>query len=290
MSDLAYVNGIFQPIDQAKISIDDRGLQFGDSVYEVIKAFAGHPFLMSEHFARLKDGLNYLSIPIIHFWADLPTIVTDGLARTAHPESLVYIQITRGAQDRSLIYRKNLTPNIIITFRKFNEDHVRELRETGVKVCTRPDIRWGHCHIKTTNLLGNVLLRNEAADRDCYEAILYKPDFTVTEACSSSVFFVRNNTIFTAPLSTNILPGVNRNYVVSSVAPRLGISINETNSTINDLEHADEVFITSTSVALLPVVSIDNKCIADGKPGPIASALLDLMIEDCYKPKNISLP
>lgn len=278
-ADLAYVNGVFSPLSQATISINDRGLLFGDAVYEVIKAFSGQPFLLTEHLLRLQDGLDYLGISAEDILGDIPDIISQGLARTRFEETLIHIQISRGSQERNLIYPKDLRPNIFLTFRQVSPESILPLRKHGVSVITQPDIRWEHCNIKSTNLLGNVLLRNLAAEKGCYEAILLSPSGTITEACSSSVFIVKDQTVITTPLSENILPGVNRSFLVNQIAPSLKIPVREEEFNLQSALHADEVFLTATTIILLSVVNIDGHIIGNGQPGPLAQKLLAAMLE-----------
>lgn len=273
MTDLAYVNGQFLPAENAVISINDRGLQFGDSVYEVIKAYGDKPVLMKEHILRLERSAKALGISLEGVVEEIDRLVPEGLKQTAFPQTIIYIQLTRGTQPRNLIVDKTIKPNLIATFRPYGLD-LTSMRSNGIKVSLYPDIRWGHCDLKTTNLLGNVLMKNKANDEGCFEAILYTDDGRVSEACSSSVFVVKNGVLLTTPASENILPGVNRKYVIDTVAPQLGIPVREEHTLKDDLFTADEVFLTSTTFLVMPVIEVAGQQIANGEPGSVTMSLV----------------
>jgi D-alanine transaminase len=274
LSDLAYINGLFEPLESAKISINDRGLLFGDAVYEVVKAFGPCAFLLENHLERLRNGLDMLGIPAEELLQELPGIISQGIEMTKFKETLVYIQVSRGTQERSLIFKEGLIPNTFLTFRSVSSGGFQVMQDTGIAVVSRPDIRWTYCHIKSTNLLSNVLLRNDAVRHGAYEAILVNAKGNITEASSSSVFIVEDNSIITTPLSQHILPGVSRCLIVNDIAPSLGIPIREEDFSVERAIKAQEVFITATTIVLLPVTNIDNHVIGNGQPGPVAGTLL----------------
>jgi len=269
MRNLAYVNGVFCDIEDAKISINDRGFLFGDAVYEVCQAFGKYPFLFQDHMERLERGCRDLSIPTGTWFKELPSVVGMGLERTAFSETTIYIQVTRGEHPRNSIYPPDLKPNIVATFREYESDAAQK-RKMGVPVSTCRDIRWDFCSIKTTNLLGNILMKNKAHQAGKFEAILLLEDKTVTEASTASVFIVKNGELHTSPVSMNILPGVNRKHVVDRIAPELGIKVQERSFHLHELLAADEVFLTSTTFLVMPIVDVDDQIIGDGKPGPVA--------------------
>ncbi len=274
MPDLCYLNGEFGPLNEAKISINDRGLLFGDSIYEVVCAYGEKPFLLSEHLTRLQVGLSALEISANNFLRSLPSILDEGLKRAKFQKTLIYIQVTRGVQERQLTYHKQLAPTCIVTFREFLEHSIEEKRKQGVAICLRPDIRWAYCHLKTTNLLANVILRNDAAKNNFFEAALIGNTNAITEGTSSSVFMILNNIIFAPPLTQEILPGVYRDHLQKTLAPQAGITVSEKAFTAEELKVADEVFITSTTIQIMPVVRIEDHIIGTGTPGPITRKLI----------------
>ena len=277
MPDIAYVNGQFSPLKSATISINDRSVLFGDSVYEVIVAYGTILFLFEEHITRLRRGCEALRIPEEPWLLNLENIVTRGLKDAGYENTVIYIQITRGVEPRNLVYGENLSPTIIVTFRELPTDR-DDHRTRGVKVCTKPDIRWSYCNLKTTNLLGNVLMKNEAAEEGFFEALLVKPDGTITEGCSSSLFSVIDGTLHTPPLSPSLLPGVNREFVISVVAPELGITVREEPLSLKELHtNADELFLTSTTFLGVPVTQVDGSLVKDGTPGPVTKQVVAQM-------------
>ncbi len=273
MADIAYVNGEFSPLTLAKISISDRGLLFGDAVYEVIRAFNGNLFLGEQHFERLRESLQGIKLDAAECLAKLPGVIAETLRRNAAKEALVYIQISRGTQPRNLIFDSSLTPNVIVTVRDYHDTFERERRE-GISVGLAPDIRWRGAALKTTNLLPNVLLRNEAREQGHFEMALYDSDNQITECCSSSLFIIENGGLVIPPLTEAILPGVGRQYILTTLAPQLGLTVTEEPISRTRLVKAAEIFITATNYHLVPVVRVENHVIANGKPGEITKKLI----------------
>lgn len=285
MPDLAYVNGSFLDTNDAAVSINDRGFLFGDAVYEVLRAYGSKPFLVSEHIARLRDGCTTLGIEAEEFISVLPNILRDGLQRSGYSETMIYVHVSRGVQPRNLIYPENLKPTCVVSFRE-TRDEAKEKRSTGVAICLRPDVRWGYCNLKTTNLLPNVIYRNEAHRSGFYEAALYNEDQTVSECCSATLFIIKSGAIITPPHSPAILPGVSRNDLVHYIAPRVKIPVTERSFTVAELLAADEVFITATSFYLLPVVRVETTVIGNGQPGPITNQLMSAIAQRIAEARN----
>ncbi len=273
---LANVAGHILPLAEAKVSALDRGFLFGDAVYEVLRVYGGRPFLPDEHFARLARSLAAIRIGGIDL-ARLRQRMTDTIAAGPFAEALVYIQITRGSAPRSHPFPTDATPLEFLFVKHFDDPYV-EAREHGTSVILQPDIRWGRCDIKSTDLLGNVLAMQAAKEAGCTEALLYLPDGTLTEASHSSLFGVVDGQLVTAPHGTSILPGVTRDLIVT-LARKHDISVCERNLTRAELSAIGEIFLSGTTAEVLPVVRIDGQLVADGRPGPITRRLLMLFRE-----------
>jgi D-alanine transaminase len=266
----AFLNGRFLPLAEATISIEDRGFQFGDGVYEVIRTYRGQPFKLNAHLARLDRSAQAIDLrqPFSSDqWADY---VKEGLRLAAFPEAKIYVQITRGTAPRDHAYAPDLQPTVLMTIRELQPLNAG-IQANGVAVITMKDIRWGRCDIKSINLLANVLARQQAKDRGVFEAILVR-DGQVTEGAVSNVFIVRDRNLFTAPEGAWILSGVTRE-VVLDLARHEGLTVQERYCSEQELLEATEVFLSGTTVEILAVVQIDGKPIGRGQPGPVTLSL-----------------
>ncbi|MCY3727856.1 MAG: D-amino acid aminotransferase [Nitrospira sp.] len=266
MSDIAYVNGHFSALEEATIPIEDRGFQFGDGVYEVVRTYGGVPFRLYDHLSRLESSARAVSIPVPLSRTDWEALIREGVERSEFPSCLVYIQLTRGVAPRSHLFPGSAKPTVVMTFREIPEtDGV--LRQQGVSAVTLPDLRWGRCSIKSLNLLANVLAKQEASDAGAKEAILVK-DGLVTEGCSSNVCLVRAGSIITPPLSDQLLAGVTR-AVVLELARKRGITVDEREVPEAELTRADELFLIGTTIEVLPVFALNGVPVRDRMPGPV---------------------
>ena len=270
MPDVAFVNGAFVLPADAKVSIDDRGFQFGDGIYEVIRTYAGRPFELEAHLARLDRSAAALDLTQPYSRAEWTNRILEGIRRAAYPEAKIYIQLTRGVAPRDHAYEADLTPTVVLTVRELHSLS-RSVQAAGVEAMTIEDIRWGRCDIKSVNLLGNVLARQQAKRAQVFEAILVK-EGSITEGAVSNVMVVRGGTVMTAPEGPRILSGVTR-AVVLGLARKEGLPVQERSIAPADLYGADEVFLTGTTVEVLAVVRVDGKVIKDGRPGPITQRL-----------------
>lgn len=270
MPDIAFINGRFLPWQEATVSIDDRGFQFGDAVYEVIRTYRGVPFELSAHFARLGRSLTALGLPQPYGYTQWKQWIQQGLSFAGYQDAKVYIQITRGIAPRDHRFPSHVTPTVVMTIREFHA-LAPDIRRKGVTACTADDLRWGRCDIKSVNLLANVLAREEAQKAGVFEAILVKDGF-VTEGSVSNVMMVQNGTVSTAPEGSQILSGVTRTMVLE-LAKKEDLPVEERWIPRNALYEADEVFLTGTTLEVLGVVQIDGKTIGSGEPGPVTRAL-----------------
>lgn len=271
MPDIAWVNGRVTPISEAVLPIDDRGTQYGDGVYEVLRTYGGRLFAPDRHYARLRRSAAAIGLPADGRLASIEAIVDECVALAGFPESLAYVQVTRGTAPRAHVYPKGIVPNCVVTVRPLAADYSREKRD-GVRVILLPDIRWGRCDIKSLNLLPNVLAKNRANDSGAFEAVFVDRDGRVTEATTSNVFAVRGGALVTPPQKPQLLPGVTRS-VLLDLARGAGIPLREEELTREALLGADEAILSSTTIEVVPVVAADGKPIGSGRPGPLFARL-----------------
>ena len=270
MPNVAFINGTFVPMAEAKVSIEDRGFQFGDGVYEVIRTYKGRPFELEAHLARLDRSATALDLKQPYSHDDWTRHILEGIRRAAYPEAKIYVQITRGVAPRDHAYSDDATPTVVMTVREFHPLD-RSVQAAGVEAITTEDIRWGRCDIKSVNLLANVLARQQVKQAQVFEAILVNEGL-VTEGAVSNVMVVQGGTVVTAPQGPRILSGITRT-VVLDLARSEGLPVQERFVSQADLYEADEVFLTGTTVEVLAVIRVDGEIIGDGRPGPIAQRL-----------------
>ena len=273
MSKIAYLNSKYIKFRDAKIHIEDRGLQFSDSVYEVISFYNQQLVDFEFHIKRLKYSLKELKIKYLVNQDKLKKIFKKIINLNKLKNGIIYMQITRGIQPRDHSYKNNLIPNLIIYVinKKFN---LPNKNFKGEKAITYKDLRWKRRDIKTVSLLANVLAKNEAVRKNAYEAILIDKG-KITEATASNVWIVKNNKLFTHPTNTDILKGVTRESIKRIIKTNK-LQLNEKSFTIKQLYNADEVFITSSTNLVTPIIKIDSKIINKGKIGNISLQLASL--------------
>jgi D-alanine transaminase len=272
----AFINGQFLPLAEASVSIEDRGFQFGDGVYEVIRTYGGRPFKLDAHLERLNRSAEAIGLRqpySLERWADY---IVEGLRLAAFPEAKIYVQITRGVAPRDHVYGPDLEPTIVMTIREMHP-LAAAVQAAGVEAMTLEDVRWGRCDIKSINLLANVLARQQAKRAGVFEAILVRGG-EITEGAVSNVVVVENRTLITAPEGPLILSGVTR-AVVLALARQEGLDIQERYPSQRQLVGASEVFLTGTTVEVLAVVRIDGKPIGVGGPGSVTRSLAKRFLE-----------
>lgn len=269
---LACLNGVIMPADEAKVSVWDRGFVFGDSVYEVCRIYQGRNWLEEEHFDRLARSLRELEINGI----DMAALRRRTLATIKHSnilEGTVYIQITRGVAPRGHAFPDPpVTPTELIAVRPYDDSKTAAYRQQGVTIISYPDLRWGRCDIKSTNLLANCMALEHVKRKGGFEAALIDHDGLLTEATHSSLLWVRNGQIEGTPLNENILPGCTR-LITNLLTDRLSMKIHDTKIDLNTLRLADEVLLMGTTIEVMPVVKVDETTIGNGQPGPITRKL-----------------
>lgn len=268
---IAYVNGCYLDHAQAGVHVEDRGYQFSDGIYEYIAFYNGILLDGDLHFARLERSLKALEIPLPASLAAMGIIARELIGRNGRDDGGLYIQVTRGVARRDHPFPKNTKPALVMTVCGAKTPKESESKN-GVKVITRPDIRWARRDIKSISLLANVLAKQDATREGVREAWLMVGD-VVTEGAVSNAYIVSNGELVTHPANEFILGGVTRD-VVLRLARTANIPVVERPFSLAEAKAADEAFITSTSANVLPVVKIDE--VSLGKPGPVTRTLQEL--------------
>ena len=258
-----YLNGQYLPLNEAKVSVLDRGFLFGDGVYEVIPSYSGHLFHFQEHLERLENSLAAIRLANPHTreqWLEILTPLLD-----ANFDQYIYLQITRGvAPKRDHAFPDNTPATVfvmcsnIVPFAGLNK---------GVKAVSMDDSRWKFCNVKAITLLGNILHRQEAIDQGCAEALLVKDGYVI-EGAASNVFAVIDGVLYTPPKGNDILAGITRD-VILDIARKNKIPCREDKISFAALQTASEIWVTSSTREIIPIVELDFKQVADGKPGPV---------------------
>jgi len=273
MPEIAYVNGTFCELSRAVVPIEDRGFQFADGVYEVVVAYGDTCFGLDEHLARLKRSLEGIRLAFDLDRHRIREVIAEGINRAGFPETMVYLQITRGVAPRAHNCLSELRPTVVATF-KPKPRVAPEKRERGLSVITVPDVRWSFCYIKSVALLPNVLARNDALARGYDDAVFVAPGGEVREATASNVFAVREGTLLSPQQTEAILPGVTRSFILDC-ASRIELPHREGVLRQEDLESADELFLSSTTMDVLAVTRLNDRPVGDGRVGPVTRALYE---------------
>lgn len=278
---IAYVDGAYAARNQAAISIEDRGYQFADGIYEVIWLKDGRLIDEAAHLKRLHRSLAGLSIVAPVSDKTLQHIMRELIRRNRAQQDdwALYMQITRGVSVRNHLFPKMpVQPSLVMTLSRMKQPSAAEIAE-GVAVVSQPDIRWARRDIKSIALLPNMLARQQAAESGAREAwLIDSVRQVVTEASTANAYIVKQGTLITHPADVNILGGVTRETVLK-LARKAGVKISERPFALKEALAADEAFITSTTSAVLPVTQLDGKKIGGGKPGPVTLKLRDLYLK-----------
>ncbi|MEQ8232853.1 MAG: aminotransferase class IV [Gammaproteobacteria bacterium] len=268
---ICYLNGTWLELAEARVSVLDRGFIFGDGVYEVIPAPAGRPFGLAEHLERLARSLHATSIAAPMSAAAWAELILELIRRNGGGDVAIYLQVTRGVAERDHAFPPGVAPTVFAM--------CKPLPVAQGLVCvsaiTLPDNRWARCDIKSTSLLANVLLRNVAVRRGCYEALLVR-DGCLTEGAASNVFVVHGGRVRTPPLGPTLLAGVTRGLLIDALHAAGG-AVEECAVGADELVEADEIWVTSSSRDLLCVSVLDGKKVGDGEHYPRAAAALDAL-------------
>lgn len=264
---IAYLNDEYLPLENAKVSVLDRGFLFADGVYEVVPVYGGRLFRLGEHLERLDNSLAGIRLenPLtLEQWRAVLGRLVD---MNGGGEQSVYLQITRGADiKRDHLFPANCPPTVFAMSSPLKSPSP-ELLEKGATLITLEDIRWRYCNLKTVALLPNVLMYQLAKDNKADEAILIRDGYA-TECSASNFFIVINGAIVTPPKSQHLLPGITRDLVLE-LAAKHGVPYQERDIPQAELARAEEIWITSSSKEIVPATRLDGKPVGDGKPGAL---------------------
>ncbi|HHW03774.1 MAG TPA: D-amino-acid transaminase [Thermoanaerobacterales bacterium] len=271
MSTIVYLNGEKVDYENARVSVEDRGFQFGDGIYEVVRVYGGRFFYLDRHLARMKRGADEIYLNLDFGLDKLEKVCRQALKESGFNDASVYIQVTRGAYPRQHAFPTESSCTWVVIVREAKEQPL-EFYENGVTGITVPDERWNRCNIKTIQLLANCIAKEKAKKAGAYEAIFHRGD-CVTEASSSNVFIVKNKKLLTHPANNFILHGITRG-VVLEIARENNIDCSEEVFSLQDLFEAEEVFVSGTMTEIMPIVKIDGKIVGDGVPGEITRNIM----------------
>lgn len=266
-----YLNGSYLPMHEAKISPMDRGFLFGDGIYEVIPSYAGRLVGFAPHLARMQSGLDAIELQYTLVEDEWRAIAAQLIKRNGGGDLGIYIHISRGAdKQRHHAYPVGIAPTVYAFAYAIPPEQVADKAiARGYSVTSAQDMRWKRCNIKSTALLGNVMHFQESYARGDGETILYNTNREITEAAACNVFVVKDGVVATPPLDQQILPGITRNMLVDILRRNSDIAIQERVVTLDELYDADEVWLTSSSKDIAPVVQIDGRPVGDGAIGDV---------------------
>jgi len=261
---IVHLNGQNLPAEEACVPVLDRGFIFGDGVYEVIPVFGDHPFRLDEHLQRLENSLTEVRMPNPHTRTEWATLIQNLIDANGGGDQSLYLQVTRGPAARDHALPENPAPTVFAMSNPLRPPE-RETLERGIKAITLDDIRWSRCHIKAISLLPNILLRQTALDAGAAEALLIRDGYA-TEGAASNLFIVLDGELLTPAKGPRLLPGITRD-VILELAEANGIRHREAAIRQEDLTRASEIWVTSSTKEILPVTTLDDETVGDGKPG-----------------------
>lgn len=284
MPRIAFVNGRYVPHRDAAVHVEDRGYQFADGVYEVCEVSRGYIVDMTRHLDRLDRSLRETQIAWPMSRKALQIAMAEVIRRNLVTDGLVYLQVTRGVAPRDHAFpAKDVKPSIVITAKRLDPAASARRAEKGIDVITVPENRWERVDIKSVGLLPNVLARQKAKSAGAHDAWFVDPDGTVKEGASANVWIVtKDNVLVTRQAETGILRGITRTTVFD-VARKLGLKIEERDFSVDDAKTAKEVFMTSATTIVMPVVSVDGHSVANGVPGSTTLSLREAFFDVAEK-------
>jgi D-alanine transaminase len=261
-----YLNGQFLPLEDAKISVLDRGFIYGDGVYELVPVYHRQPFRMPQHLARLQHSLDGIRLPNPHTGAEWEELIGELVSRQPFDHQGVYLQVTRGVAKRDHAFPKE-TPQTVFMMSNPLATPTAEQVADGVAVVTAEDNRWHRCDLKTISLVGNVLMRQLAADAGAVETVMFR-DGCLTEASASNVLVVRDGTIVAPPKDNLILPGITYDAALE-FARDAGLALEVRPVPRDEALAADEMWLSSSTKEVLAVTTVDGRPFGGGAPGPV---------------------
>ena len=262
-----YLNGHFMPLPDAKVPALDRGFVFGDGVYELVPVYSRKPFRLEEHLRRLQHSLDGIRLANPHGVARWRELIEQLIALQEFDDQSVYLQITRGVAPRDHAFPPGVPPTVFM-FAQPLVSATGTQKAAGVCAITAPDIRWGRCDIKAISLLANVLARQQAVDAGCAETVMLRDGF-LSEGAASNIFVVKNGVLLAPPPSNLILTGITYDVVLELAAAH-GIPAELRAISEAELRSADELWMTSSTKEIMPIVKLDGAPVGNGVPGPLA--------------------
>ncbi len=268
---IAYLNGEYLPLEEARISPMDRGFLFGDGIYEVIPSYDGKMVGFGPHISRMQDGLDAIEIDLGWDQDQWREICSELIEKNGSGDLGVYLHVSRGADvKRNHAYPPGITPTIFGYAFEIPPPPVPDREHIRPYTCsTGADMRWDRCNIKSTSLLGNVLHYNQGHSRGDGEILLFNDRDELTECGACNAYIVKNGVVATPPLDNQILPGITRHVLLDILAADGSIEVEERIITRDEVLNADEIWISSSSKEVVPVIQLDGKPVGDGKPGPV---------------------
>lgn len=273
MSRIAYVDGVYQPLNLPGILVEDRGYQFADGVYEVFAIRNGRLLDEARHLDRLEYSLDALDMPMPMSRPALQQVMRETLRRNRIHVGILYMQVSRGVAPREHMYDASLKPILVMTARPISAERRMQILKKGISVISVPDQRWARCDIKSISLLPNVLARQSARNAKVQEAWQIDGQGMVTEGAATNAWIVdAKGVLRTRPAGNDILNGIVRQVLIDCLS-ELGLKFEEKPFSLDEALAAQECFSTASTMSVFPVVKIDGKKIADGKPGSVAKTL-----------------
>jgi len=266
-----FLNGRYMPLAEATVPVMDRGFLFGDGVYEVIPVYSRRPFRIGEHLARLQKSLDGIRLENPHGEAEWCEIVARIVADAAADDQSIYLQVTRGPMAvRNHAFPATVRPTVFVMSEPLVTPPAAQ-RDAGVAAVSAADIRWLRCDLKTTSLLANCLLRQLAVDAGCVETVLFRDGF-LSEGAASNIFVVKDGVLLAPPKNHLMLPGITYDVVLElAAAHRLPYQVRDVAEA--EVRGADELWMSSSTKEVLPIVALDDRLIGDGLPGPLFAAM-----------------
>jgi branched-chain amino acid aminotransferase len=271
-----YLNGDFVPEEHAKISVLDRGFLYGDGLFETMRAYSGHVFMLNDHLSRLYDSISELGIPLKKDKESLKTAIDRLMEINSLSDAYIRITVSRGNHSGTLTFNDDFDPTVVIMAKALSL-YPLEYYVHGVSVIIAENRQNSFSPLsvhKSLSYFNNILAKEEARAKGAFEAILLNSEGEIAEGATSSIFIVKSKKVFTPPVSSHILPGITRKAVLD-MAPQLGFEITEKGITKETFFTSGEVFLTNSIMEVLPVIAINGQRVGDGSPGPVYKRVID---------------
>lgn len=270
---LVYLNGKLLPLEEAHVSVLDRGFMLGDGAYELIPVYQRKPFRLDEHLRRLQHTLDGIRLPNPLSDAQWHAVIEQVVAAEAAYNQSVYLQVTRGAAPRDHAFPKGVSPTVLVMSTPLGVADPAQI-EHGICAVSAPDIRWGRCDLKTINLLPNVLAKQKAVEAGCVECILFR-DGVLTEGATSNIFVVKNGMILAPVKDQRMLPGITYDLILELAAEH-GLPFEVRDIAEAEVRAADELWLTSSGREVQAIVELDGRPVGEGKPGLLYRRMIRL--------------